>query len=162
MAEFYIITPITHTLPEKLWNIWRAQWKHSHLTLWFARNGLAPTTNKFCYFDATFTWSVDNFSKNGNEAFLAKFYLTGSIRARARVYHNATFCIFVSPTGPIYGIFVLFSGNCDFSSEIYFWYRLWIPPQIVWWIHVRKIKNCGVVTTTGSEIAKTMLVSGYG
>ena len=29
---------------KRLWNIWKAQWKHSYLTSWFARNGLAQAT----------------------------------------------------------------------------------------------------------------------
>ena len=38
-------TSNTHTIPAKIWNIWKAQWKHSYLTFLFARIGLAPTTN---------------------------------------------------------------------------------------------------------------------
>ena len=29
-----------------------------------------------------------------------------------------------------------------------------------WWIHIRKIKNHGVVTTTGREMARNTLTSG--
>ena len=43
---------------QKIWNIWRAQWKHSLRTFWFAGNGLAPTTSKYCYFNATLTGDV--------------------------------------------------------------------------------------------------------
>ena len=39
------------------WNIWKGQLKHSYLTLWFAGNGLAPSTNKYYDFDATLTCS---------------------------------------------------------------------------------------------------------
>ena len=31
---------------QKIWNIWKAQWKHAYLTFWYAANGLAPNTNK--------------------------------------------------------------------------------------------------------------------
>ena len=41
----------------KIWNIQKTQWKHSYLTFLFVRNGLAPTTNKYCDFDATLIWS---------------------------------------------------------------------------------------------------------
>ena len=67
------------------------------------------------------------------------------------------------PAGPISVIFVLYvsiSCNCDFSSQIDFWSRLWIPPQIFWWIHICKINNRGVTTTTGREMAKTTLTNG--
>ena len=66
------------------------------------------------------------------------------------------------PTGPISGIFVLWasiSSNRYISSEIDLGSRLWIPLQIVWWIHVRKIKNRSVVTKTGSKMAKITLTS---
>ena len=56
------------------------------------------------------------------------------------------------PTGPISGIFVLCASlSCSryLSSEIDFGSRLWFPTQIVWWIHVRKIKNRGVVIVGG-------------
>ena len=33
-------------------------------------------------------------------------------------------------------------------------------PRFFWWIHIRKIYNRGVITTTGREIAKTSLTSG--
>ena len=61
------------------------------------------------------------------------------------------------PAGPISVIFVFYASiscNCDFSSWIDFWFRLWIPPQIFWWIRIHKIKNCSVVTTTGRKMAK--------
>ena len=64
------------------------------------------------------------------------------------------------PVGSIPGIFVRWASiwcNCDFSYEIDFWFRLWIHPQIVWWIHVHKIKTRGAVTTTGCKMAKTTL-----
>ena len=35
------------------WDIWKVQWKPSYVTIWFAGNGLAPTTNKHCDFIAT-------------------------------------------------------------------------------------------------------------
>ena len=38
--------------------------------------------------------------------------------------------------------------NCDFSSQIDLWFKLWVPPQIFWWIYIRIIKNCGVAKTT--------------
>ena len=31
----------------EIWNIWKAQWKHSYLTFWFAGNAWAPTRNIF-------------------------------------------------------------------------------------------------------------------
>ena len=44
---------------KKLWNIWKAQWKHSYLTFWFDGHGLAPNTNKnYCYFNAILTCGV--------------------------------------------------------------------------------------------------------
>ena len=67
------------------------------------------------------------------------------------------------PAGPISVIFVFYTSiscNCDFSSQSDFWSRFWIPPQIFWWIHTRKLNNRGVVTTTGREMAKTTLTSG--
>ena len=63
------------------------------------------------------------------------------------------------------GLFVPWASiscNCDFSSEINLWSRFWIPPQIVWWIRVRQIKNLGAVTTTGIEMTKTTLTSWWG
>ena len=36
-----------HTLPGKIWNIWKTQWKYSYLTIWFAGNGLVAATNKY-------------------------------------------------------------------------------------------------------------------
>ena len=47
-----------------------------------------------------------------------------------------------------------------FSFQIDFWSRLWIPPQIFWWIHIRKIKNRGIVSTTEREMARNTLTSG--
>ena len=35
-----------------------------------------------------------------------------------------------------------------------------LDPSPVWWIHICKINNRGVVTTTGREMAKTTLTSG--
>ena len=61
------------------------------------------------------------------------------------------------PAGPISVIFVIWASiscNCDFSSQIDLWSRLWIPPRICWWIHICKVNNRGVVTTTGREMAK--------
>ena len=43
---------------KRLWNIWKAQWKLSYLTVWFAGNGLAPITNKYRYFNAILMCSV--------------------------------------------------------------------------------------------------------
>ena len=43
---------------EQLWKLWKAQWKHSYLTFWFAGNGLPPTANNYCDFNATLTCNV--------------------------------------------------------------------------------------------------------
>ena len=67
------------------------------------------------------------------------------------------------PAGPISVIFVLLASiscYCDFFSKIDFWYRLWVPPQIFWWIHICEIKSREVVITTRREMAKTTLASG--
>ena len=40
---------------QKIWNILKAQWKQSYLTFRFAGDGLAPTTNEYCDFNATLT-----------------------------------------------------------------------------------------------------------
>ena len=53
-----IVTP--HSSPETLWftlpakslEYFEAQWKHSYLTFWFAGNGLAKTTTKYCHSNA--------------------------------------------------------------------------------------------------------------
>ena len=40
--------PMRHTLitlPEKIWNTWKAQWKHWYSIFWFVWNDLVPTTN---------------------------------------------------------------------------------------------------------------------
>ena len=42
----------------KIWNIWKAQREHSYLTCWFARNGFAPATNKYCDFNVNFMCRV--------------------------------------------------------------------------------------------------------
>ena len=42
----------------KIWNIWKSKWKHSYSTFWFAGNGLALTTNKFCDLNATIMCSL--------------------------------------------------------------------------------------------------------
>ena len=38
---------------EEIWNIWKARSKHLCLICWFSGNGSAPTTNKYCDFNAT-------------------------------------------------------------------------------------------------------------
>ena len=43
---------------QKVWIIWKAQWKHCNLTFWFAGNCLALNTNKYCDFNATAKCSV--------------------------------------------------------------------------------------------------------
>ena len=43
---------------KKLYNIWKALWKHSYLASVFAENGLAPTTNKYRYFNVALPCSV--------------------------------------------------------------------------------------------------------
>ena len=43
---------------QKIWNILKAQGKHSYSTFRCAGNGLAPTTNKYCDLNATLTCSV--------------------------------------------------------------------------------------------------------
>ena len=43
---------------QKLWNIWKAQWRHSYLTFWFAWNDLALIPNKYCAFNTTLICSV--------------------------------------------------------------------------------------------------------
>ena len=50
------------SLPAKIWNILKAQWKRSCFTFRCAGNGLAPTTNKYCDFSATLTCSVKNYN----------------------------------------------------------------------------------------------------
>ena len=47
-----------YTLPAKIWNIWKVRRKHSHSTFWWTKNSKAPTTNKYCDFNATLTCSV--------------------------------------------------------------------------------------------------------
>ena len=42
----------------KIWTFWKVQWKHSYLTIWFAGIGLAPTTHRYCGFNATLACSV--------------------------------------------------------------------------------------------------------
>ena len=49
---------VVHTLPAKSLEYFEAQWKQSHLTFWFAGNGLAPTTTKYCHFNAFLMHSV--------------------------------------------------------------------------------------------------------
>ena len=49
---------IIYTTEKKLWDNWKAQWKHSYLTFWFAGNGLAPTTNRYCDINATIKCNV--------------------------------------------------------------------------------------------------------
>ena len=51
-------TWVRHTLPAKSFEYFEAQWKHSYLTFWFAGNGLAPTTTKYCHFNAFLIHSV--------------------------------------------------------------------------------------------------------
>ena len=41
-----------------------------------------------------------------------------------------------------------------FLSQFDFWSRPWIHPQIFWWIHIRKIKNCLVVTRLDVKLPK--------
>ena len=43
---------------KKLYNIWKALWKHSYLAFGFAGNGLAPTTNKYRYCNVALPCSV--------------------------------------------------------------------------------------------------------
>ena len=51
----YVLMKYTiYTTGKKLWNIWKAQWKHSHLIFWFVGNGLTPTTNKYSKYPITF------------------------------------------------------------------------------------------------------------
>ena len=49
---------VIYTLPAKIWNIWKAQCQHLYQTFWFAGNGLAPASNKYCDFKATVMCSV--------------------------------------------------------------------------------------------------------
>ena len=42
-----------YILSANIWNIWKAQWEHSYLTLWFAGSCVAPTTNKYFDLNAT-------------------------------------------------------------------------------------------------------------
>ena len=49
---------------EGIWNIWKVQWKHTYLIFCFARNGLPPTTNKYCDFNATLTSLVPATASN--------------------------------------------------------------------------------------------------
>ena len=58
---------VMHAIPAKLWNIWKAHWEHSYLTVWFTGNGLAPTTNKYCGLNATLACSV--MDENAGEMF---------------------------------------------------------------------------------------------
>ena len=46
------------TLPAKSMEYFEAQWKHSYLAFWFAGNGLAPTTTKYCHFNSFLMHSV--------------------------------------------------------------------------------------------------------
>ena len=113
----------------------------------------------------------DSFFNNRSRSMVSKYLLCPTYKYLFFYSHSlfqaSCFLLYVVgdlfPAGPIPGIFVLYaSTSCygDFSSEIDFWYRFWIPPQIVWWIHVHKIENCDVVTTTGSEMTITMLTNG--
>ena len=45
-------------LPAKSMEYFEAQRSHSYLTFWFAGNGLAPTTTKYCHFNAFLMHSV--------------------------------------------------------------------------------------------------------
>ena len=49
---------IDYTLPAKSMEYFEAKWKHSHLTFWFAGNGLASTTTKYFHFNAFLMHSV--------------------------------------------------------------------------------------------------------
>ena len=46
---------LSYSVLYNIWNIWKAQWKHSYLTLKFTGNGLALSTNKYCGFNVTLT-----------------------------------------------------------------------------------------------------------
>ena len=58
--------------------------KHSYSTFWFTGNGVAPTTNKYCDFNATLTYSVMNEKYNLQCPKLMQHY---------RIYRNAPFLI---------------------------------------------------------------------
>ena len=58
----------TWLLTAQLWNIWKAKGNTSYMTFWFAENGLAPTTNKYCHFEDRAHLSNFHFS------FWRKFY----------------------------------------------------------------------------------------
>ena len=56
--NYVVVGSVAIYIIDKIWNIWKSQWKHSYLTLKFAGNGLESTTNKCCDFNATITCSV--------------------------------------------------------------------------------------------------------
>ena len=51
---------VYHTLPGKIWNIWKRKGKRSYLTFWLAGNDMAPTTNKYRDFNPILTSNVLN------------------------------------------------------------------------------------------------------
>ena len=83
----------------KLWTVWKAQWKHSHLTIWFAGNGLAPTTNRYCGFNATLACSVMDgrcniyiYMTNSQKGVPVGFVLLKSLNNFLRIEHKDIFC----------------------------------------------------------------------
>ena len=57
-ARVILLAMLSDTLPAKSLEYFEAQWKHSYLTFLFVGNGLAPTTTKYCHFNAFLMHSV--------------------------------------------------------------------------------------------------------
>ena len=71
-----------YTLPAKIWNIYKAQWKHSYLTIWIPENGLAPIQNKHYDYNATLACSVMDEEFN---------LLCPELKLHNRIYRNVSF-----------------------------------------------------------------------
>ena len=56
--HIYIYIIYIYILLAKSMEYFEAQWKHSYLTFWFAGNGLAPTTTRYCHFNTFLMHSV--------------------------------------------------------------------------------------------------------
>ena len=74
---------------QRIWTIWKSQWKHSYFTFSFTGNGLAPTTNKCCDFNAILSCSVMDEKCN---------LQCPKLKIHHRMYRNVSFSN-VSPNG---------------------------------------------------------------
>ena len=114
-------------------NIGKAQGKHSRLAFWLARNGLAPTTNKYCYFNATLTYIVIGEKCNLQ---CAKFKIHNGL------YSNASFSIrllqFTQP--PEYPSLHLYIYENVVCIQWGYWHRTKFAtgPRITIWTRFRQ------------------------